>query len=111
MSAGKLSERIRIDTEARVSDNGGGASLSWTQGPTRWAKVEPLKGQEQLHAMQLQASTLYKITMRNDGTAITAANRLVWLTGGNLVLNIREAPHTPIHSLMRVIIAEAGVAV
>lgn len=108
-TAGQLTERIRFEQESRTPDGGGGASISWPTVATRWAAVEPLKGREQLQAMQLQASNLYRVTIRNDGLAITASMRLVWLTNGNALLNIRECPPTPKGSLYRVLVAELGV--
>jgi SPP1 family predicted phage head-tail adaptor len=110
MSAGRLSERIRFEQESRTSDGGGGASVVWTAVATRWAAVEPLKGREQLEAMQLEASNLYRVTIRNDGLVITAAMRLVWLTGGNALLNIRECATPPAGALYRTLVAELGVA-
>ena len=65
---------------------------------------------ERLAAMQVQASNLYKVTMRNEGAPIDPAWRLVWITGANAVLNIREAPVTPRGNLFREIVVEAGVA-
>ena len=108
--SGRMRERVRIEREARTSDNAGGAVLTWTTVAVLWAAVEPLKGTERMQAMQMEASNLYKITLRNPGPAFTAADRLVWLTGGNAVLNIREAPTTPRYNLFREVVAELGVA-
>jgi hypothetical protein len=49
------------------------------------------------------------VTLRND-FEVSPAWRMVWITGGNAVLNIREAPVTPRAVLYRVLVAEAGVA-
>lgn len=108
-TAGKLAERIRFDQETRVADGGGGSSITWASQGERWASVEPLRGREQLEAMKLEASSLYKVTIRND-FAVNPAWRITWLTGGNTTLNIRECPVTPRTELYRVLIAEAGVA-
>lgn len=111
MSAGKLRERIVIEREVRVPDGGGGAEITWQAiAPPRWAAVEPLKGKEQLEAMQLEASGLYRVTLRNDPLVITADMRIRWLSGGDLLLNIREVPTTPRNLLLRTLVAEAGVA-
>ena len=107
---GRLRERVRIERETRTPDGGGGFTVSWLTVAVRWAAVEPLKGLERLQAMQLEASTLYRVTLRNEGPAITGANRLIWITGGDVALNIREAPVTGRGELFRVLIAEAGVA-
>ena len=107
--SGRLRERVRVEAEVRSPDGGGGFSFSWEAVATLWASVEPLKGVERLQAMQLQGSNLFKVTLRNDGPAVDPAHRLVWLTGGNVVLNIREAPVTPRDNLFREIVAEAGV--
>jgi len=106
---GRLRERVRIEREVRTADGGGGASLSWQTVATLWAAIEPLRGREQLEAMKLEASNLYKVTLRNPGPTITADMRLVWLTGDNEELNIREAPRVPKHQLFRVLMAEGGV--
>ena len=109
MPAGKLTERVRFEREQRTSDGGGGSTLSWIAVAVRWAMVEPLKGREQLEAMKVEASNLYRVTLRND-FVVDPSWRLVWITGGGLVLNIREAPTTPRAELYRHLVAEAGVA-
>ena len=110
MQAGRLTERVRFDREIRAPDGGGGAATSWEEVFTKWARVDPLRGREQLEAMKLQASNLYRVTLRND-YAVDAAWRIVWLTGGLLVLNIREMPPTSPREFARFLIVEAGVAV
>jgi head-tail adaptor len=107
---GKLRERVRIERETRTPDGGGGFTVGWLTVAVRWAAVEPLKGLERLQAMQLEAANLYKVTLRNECPEITAANRLVWITGGGLALNIRDAAVTGRGEPFRVLIAEAGVA-
>ena len=108
--SGRLRERVRIEREVRTPDGGGGASITWEAVAVLWANVQPLKGQERLQAMQLEASNLFKITLRNPGPAVKLADRIVWLTGAGTVFNIREAPTTPRYNLFREIVAEAGVA-
>lgn len=109
MQGAKLTERVRIEREIRIADQGGGAEIGWDVVRTIWASVQPLKGREQLEAMQLEASNLYRVTLRNDHDDLDASRRLVWLTNGHMVLNIREiAPRSP-RDPMRVLVAEAGV--
>ena len=103
---GAMTERVAIQTQARTADGIGGFTIVWNTVSSVWAKVEPLKGMEQLAAMQLQASNLFKVTIRNDIT-INPDQRLLW---GNIALNIREAPHTPRTQMFKTLIAEAGVA-
>ena len=106
MNSGRMTERVAIQTPTRVADGIGGFTVVWNTVNTVWATVEPLKGREQLQAMQLEASNLFRLVVRND-VSISPDQRLLW-TG--IVLNIREAPITPRHQLFRTIIAEAGVA-
>lgn len=107
MNAGRLTERVTIEAEVRTPDDAGGATLTWSAVATVWAAVEPLKGREQVEAMKLESSNLYRVAVRNH-VAVTAANRLMWR---GHVLNIREVPPTRPIELFRVLVAELGVAV
>lgn len=108
MLPGRLTERVRFDREVRLPDGGGGYELGWEPVFTKWAQVEPLKGREALEAMKLEASSLYKVTLRSDYD-VNPAWRLVWVTGGNLVMNVREAQPVTSRAMVRVLIAQAGV--
>lgn len=39
---GALRHKVELQTPLRVDDEAGGASLVWTPGPERWARVERL---------------------------------------------------------------------
>tara|TARA_R100001244_G_scaffold130912_1_gene103490 strand:- start:310 stop:636 length:327 start_codon:yes stop_codon:yes gene_type:complete len=106
VSAGQLDQRVAIQTEARVSDGVGGYEVTWSTTATVWAMVKPVRGREQMEAQQLQASAMYRITIRNR--AVSAAQRIVWR---GLTLNIREAPDPGGRAMYREILAEEGVAV
>lgn len=107
MNTGAMTERVALQSPTRTADGVGGFAVTWNTTSTIWASVEPLRGKEQLEAMQLEGSNFFKVTLRNDIT-ISLDDRFVW---SGINLNIREAPITPRTSLFRTLIVEAGVAV
>jgi len=68
MRAGKLKKRVVIQKNTPTQDAYGSEVESWATFATRWASVEPLKGQEFFAAQQTDA-------------ALTVAFRLRYLAG------------------------------
>jgi len=77
-SAGKLRERVRIDAPIVTRDSFGGEKVTgWTEGPTVWADVEPLRAREFFAAQAAQSTCDHKVTIRFRA-GVTAKHRLVW---------------------------------
>ena len=64
MRPGKLSHRVVLEEPARVSDGGGGASITWSPVASLWAAIEPLGGREQARHESLEARLSHRITLR-----------------------------------------------
>jgi head-tail adaptor len=113
MDAGKYDQRIAIDREDRVSDGGGGSSVTWTEVAKVWAAVWPVGAREQVVADQLHGASLYRVRIRNapsGAPAVETSYRLRWLTNGGIVLNVRGGLDGGRRQAHRELICEAGVA-
>lgn len=112
MPAGALDQRIRIEGETRVPDGGGGWTISgYGEVATVWASVRPLSAREALQAGQLEAAGTYRVTIRNRRDIDpTAAMRIVWVSNGDKVLNVRQAADPGARAQYRELVAESGVA-
>jgi SPP1 family predicted phage head-tail adaptor len=82
--------RVTVQTAVQVSDGQGGFTETWTDGPTVWASIEPLKGYERVQAMQTQSPQTHKITVRYTPD-ITSASRLKF---GTRVFGVKEVLNT-----------------
>ena len=90
MPAGKRQERIRFERHGTTGDGYGGRLPGWTQiGAVSFAAFKVMAGKEQLDAQKLEARTFYEVTIVNRRD-LTAADRIVWLSNGNQILNIRS---------------------
>ena len=110
---GDLDQRVTFQSPSGATDAGGGRATGWTDiaaNPTVWANIEALTGREGVEADKLEASARYRVTIRNRSD-VDSSMRLVWLTNGNLALNIREMPDPGPRALYREFFAEEGVAV
>ena len=107
---GRLSERLKFQTEARGDDNMGGGTVSWTNFAEDWASVEPISARELTDAQQQFAPTRYRVKMRQRGD-LTAAMRAVWTTNGDMVLNVREIQDPGPREPFMMLVLEAAVAV
>lgn len=105
MPAGRLRERVTIQQESQANDSMGGGARGWADVATVWASVEPLRGMEQLQAMQLEISVSHKVIMRYR-PGVTAKNRLLW---GDIALNIREATNPDRKKMFLQLICDQGV--
>lgn len=103
---GQMRERVTLQQENSVSDGQGGKVLAWAEVATFWARVEPVRGGEQLAAMRLEASQEYRVTIRQR-TGVTAGMRLVW---GTKNLNIRTLTNPDERGRFLQLICTEGVA-
>lgn len=104
---GQMRERIKFQQESDVADGGGGFTSTWINYRTVWARVSPVKKDEELEADQLQAEVLYKIMIRHR-TDINEKMRIVWQ---NKNLNIRSITNPDERKRYTEVLAEEGVAV
>lgn len=102
---GQLSQRVTIQTNTPIPTAAGGRTKVWANTATVWARVEPLSGNEQLHAMQINARITHKITMRHR--ALTADQRIVHK---GIAFNIRSIINDDSRDRKLIVMAEQGVA-
>ena len=101
-----LRHAITIETSADTRQDGGGHKRAWSTFATARACIEPLRGRERLHAMQLQDSVSHKITLRWR-SGITPKMRVKF---GTRILNIRAAINVGERNRWLEILADEGVA-
>lgn len=113
MSAGTLDQRIRIEQKSDTDDSTGGQTVVWSTLDTVWASIVPDSAEgnakEELSAHKLRATSRYQVSLRNRAD-LDATMRVIWLSNGNAVLNIREMPYPGDRALLRHLIVEEGVA-
>lgn len=110
MTAGQLSERVRFERPIVGADGMGGGPRTWAEVETVWAMVMPLKGDEQIEHAKLTAKADYKIKLRRRGD-LSADMRVIWATGGNLVMNLRYIEDPGPRGEFMWLTCESGVAV
>lgn len=76
MRAGNLRHRLEVQEPVEGRRTTGGVATQWVTLSTRWASIEPLRGREQITAMQLQSRVTHRITMRHF-EGLTSHHRLV----------------------------------
>lgn len=92
MSAGQLRHYIRIRIPADVDDGEGGQAVTWRNGPTLWANIEPVSAREQSLAGAVQTIATHRISIRYDAR-VTGARRLARIkpSGPELqILGVRD---------------------
>lgn len=108
---GAKRERVRIIRRTRVKDANGDYAIAETTIAERWAKIEPVTGREIEHAGQLRGVMDYHVSVDLYGAPIVLADdRALWLTRGDIDLNIREVRLASVRALDTVLICEAGTA-
>lgn len=76
MRPGRLRKRVIIQEADRTGRGSSGeATTSWSNGPTVWAAVEPLRGKEYLEGQQVQGEVTHKVTIRYR-SGITPTDRI-----------------------------------
>ena len=106
MDPGRLDQRVTIQVKQSVADGGGGFTETWSDVATVWAQVLPMSGRERSQAQQVEAASVYRVTIRRRGD-LTAAHRLVWK---GRPMNIRWDGFVSSRRPFMTIDAEMGVA-
>ena len=84
MDAGKLRDRVTIQSKSVVRDTYGAETITWSDVATVWAAVEPVTGREYLQQEQVRAQVTVKIRIRYR-SGITPTMRAIY---GTHVYNI-----------------------
>lgn len=61
---GELNRRLEIQAPKKVSDGLGGFTTTWSTIDTVWAAIKPLRGTEQIYAMQTTSGVNGRIVIR-----------------------------------------------
>ena len=61
---GDLRHKIAIERETKTSDGMGGETVTWSAVFNPKVKIKPMRGNERLQAMRLEATVSHVITMR-----------------------------------------------
>lgn len=109
MSAGERRERIRIVRKTRTKRTDGGYDVSPTTVAERWAKITPVRATEGEEAGRNRGAVSYLLEFDATGTDVTTGDKLVWLTNGNIELNVREVRTPMTRALALEVVAESGV--
>jgi SPP1 family predicted phage head-tail adaptor len=80
---GQLNQRLRFERRATGLDAFGQASTTWQHAFTVWGRAQPLRGREFFAAMQVQAETTVRFTVRHRADIDPTQMRVVW----------RDQPH------------------
>ena len=107
IGAGDLDQRVKVIQVTETPDGYGGFTTTPVTVGTVWAKVEPVRGGEQVIADLQRGVEAYRIHVRNSGhgKSLTTNDRLEWR---DTTLNVRRAPNAG-RKLFRMIEAESGV--
>jgi SPP1 family predicted phage head-tail adaptor len=84
LSAGKLDQRIRIQTPVEKKEGAGGSVKKWADQWARWAQVITMAGREMKHGGVLVPEHTHLVRMRYL-PELTTAHRILW---GGRVLQI-----------------------
>ena len=77
MRAGRLRQRVTLQSKVAVQNDSGEEVITWTDVATVWASVEPLRGREFVEARRAGAEETTRIVMRyRDG--VTPEMRVTW---------------------------------
>lgn len=79
MQAGRLNQRIELQSLTSATDSFGEPIKTWATYSTVWAAVNPLYGRELLHAQQVSSESNIRILIRYNA-AITVDNRVKYGT-------------------------------
>lgn len=80
MSIGERRQRVVFQRATVGQDSFGEPDQTWTDLATRWALVQPLRGNERRNANETMAEVTTRIVCRNDSTIKTLApgDRATW---------------------------------
>lgn len=90
---GQMTERVRVYQQAsNATPNADGQVEEDAElYATRWAKVEPLRGNERFAAQQVQADVAYRVRMPSDPTTRAITPEMWLLLSNDTRLNITAA--------------------
>jgi len=104
---GLLTEEVRLQSVTQTDDGYGGMTSSWSNvGEITFAQITPRTAREREEGDQLTAETQYEVILPNRRD-IGAADRLVWVTNSNLILEIRQMNDEGAMPLYRMLVCEA----
>lgn len=105
---GQKRERVRIVRVAKTRRSDGGYDTADTTLCEFWATVRPVSANEQEQAGRKASATTYLIeAARHEG--FTTEDSLIWLTAGEMQMNIREIRLPSKRTSNMTIVAESGV--
>lgn len=107
MSIGQKSERIAIERKARVQRADKGYDTTVSTVASRWARIRPLTANEQEEAGRQAGITQYSVLVANL-TDVVPSDTLVWVTKGNLRLNIKQVRAARVKEFDIELICESG---
>lgn len=100
----RLNRKITLQQATLTADTVGGYVKSWNDMADIWAEVTPLRGQEALQGMQLQASQAVRFVIRWR-SGVTAAMRISY---NGRIYNIRAVINPQEKFEMLELLAEEG---
>ena len=107
MRAGELRERVTIEKPVQVAGKAGATKTTWTEVATNvHARVTPLRGQEQVNAMQLSSKVSHRVKLRYRSDVV-AEWRIIW---DGLTLNIRAVTNPDERRRFTELACDSGVA-
>lgn len=111
MSLGERRERITIRRKSRTQRVDGGYDTTVADLATRWASVRPLRDRagESEQAGRKRGTVTYLIEVDSRGTDCVTDDMIVWVTNGDIVLNVRQVRKPMGRTLPLIIEAESGV--
>jgi SPP1 family predicted phage head-tail adaptor len=77
MQAGKMDQRVTLQSRGGVADAMGQIAIVWSDVETVWAQVLPVRGAEFFAAAQMQAEQMVTVRIRHRADVLTTW-RLVW---------------------------------
>ena len=83
---GRMRHRVSLQQAVRVSDGGGGATMTWSPITDLWAAIAPLGGDERVDADGLQGRSTHEVWVRYS-TAVAPQMRFMC---GTRVFDIRS---------------------
>lgn len=105
---GNKTERVKIIRRGRVKDRNGNYTIATSTVAERWASVRPVAGQENEQAGRQAATMRHRVTLDLYGLTVAEEDLIIWLTRGNVELNIREVRLSTVRNIDTVLICEAG---
>lgn len=99
IDAGKLRERVTVQTSTGTTNALGETVLSWADATTVWASVEGVSSRELLLAGQQQVEITHRVRMRYLST-LTTQNRLLWRGRTLEIVSLLEHGNRSEHELI-----------